>query len=69
MMTMKRYAVDGRTKLAPDQVRAIFHDTRPQLTIAAEYGVKQSTVHKIKYARIRKSITRELFNAARKEPT
>lgn len=40
--------MNKRTKLLPSQVLAIRKDTRPQRVIAAEYGISQGQVSKIK---------------------
>ena len=43
-----RGAEHGSAKLTEDQVRAIFVDDRLQDVIAAEYGIRQSSVSRIK---------------------
>lgn len=39
---------NGSAKLTPEAVRAIRGDTRPQVRIAADYGIRQTTVSEIK---------------------
>jgi len=39
-------------KLTPEQVKAIQVDTRPQATIAKDYGLRQSTVSDVKNRRL-----------------
>jgi DNA invertase Pin-like site-specific DNA recombinase len=50
---MRDMAAKGRTptKLTKEQVLTIREDARPQRVVAAEYGITQSTVWRIKHAR------------------
>lgn len=43
---------NGLSKLTADQVRAIRHDQRRQIAIAADYGVRQATISNIKRRRL-----------------
>ena len=47
----------GSAKLTPEDVRAIRADTRPQVAIAASYGVVQTTISSIKRGKTWRHVT------------
>lgn len=65
-VTRKRSATgerNGRAKLTPDQVRAIYLDTRKHGAIADHFGVNRTTVVHIKAGKIWRDVTSGISEA------